>query len=292
MFASLAGVAKWLGGFEALDSFGFDDKESLAIWVDALTFLTSAVLISGLVLPRTGREERARVEVMQTFRDVGEGLQFIRSQPLVRGVMIGLAGGLIGGGSVIPLGPVLADSVLGGGSGAFGLLMTALGVGAALGVVSLLVVQRRRKMPYEQVFTTMLIATGVSIIAVATVSTLTPAIFLAGAIGATAGAAYVTGFTLLQETVADELRGRTFATLYTVVRLALLLSLTIGPFVASGFGAISDNTVDGDVDVGSFTISLPGVRLALWFGGLITVFSGLAARRRMRKAHDIQVADT
>ena len=32
-----------------------------------------------------------------------------------------------------------------------------------------------------------------------------------------AGTAYVTGFTVLQETVDDELRGRTFATLYTVI---------------------------------------------------------------------------
>ncbi len=38
LFASLAGVAKWLGDFDALDGFGFDDKESLAIWFDALTF--------------------------------------------------------------------------------------------------------------------------------------------------------------------------------------------------------------------------------------------------------------
>ena len=95
-----------------------------------------------------------------------DGLKFIRSDPLVRGVMIGLAGGLIGGGAVIPLGPVLATSVLGGGSGAFGLLMTALGIGAAIGVVTLLVFQRRRKVPYEQVFTVAIIATGVSIIAV------------------------------------------------------------------------------------------------------------------------------
>ena len=40
------------------------------------------------------------------------------------------------------------------------------------------------------------------------------------------------------------MRGRTFATLYTIVRLCLLLSLTIGPFIASALGAISDHWVE------------------------------------------------
>ena len=35
--------------------------------------------------------------------------------------MIGLAGGLIGGGMIIPLGPLFATDVLGGGSSAFGI---------------------------------------------------------------------------------------------------------------------------------------------------------------------------
>jgi dTMP kinase len=286
LFASLSAVAKWLGGLDALDGFGFDDKESLAIWFDALTFVCSAILISRLRLPEERRRSVDRPDLTQTFRDIVDGLKFIRSDPLVRGVMIGLAGGLIGGGSIVPLGPVLANSVLGGGSGAFGLLMTALGVGAAIGVVSLLGFQRRRRLPFESVFTFAVVATGAAIIATASVSTLTPALFLTAAIGATAGSAYVAGFTVLQEQVADELRGRTFGTLYTVVRLCLLISLTVGPFVATAFGAVSDHWVDGDVEIGTVTISLPGVRLALWFGGLVTVLAGLMARRRMRRAHE------
>ena len=121
-----------------------------------------------------------------------------------------------------------------------------------------------------------------------TPASLTPALVLVATVGAGAGCGYVTGFTLLQESVADEMRGRTFATLYAVVRICLLLSLTIGPFVASGLGAVADATLDGEVDVGSVTVSLPGVRLALWLGGLVTVFAGLMARRRMRR--EAQVA--
>ena len=67
--------------------------------------------------------------------------------------------------------------------------------------------------------------------------------------------------------------------------------MTIGPFVASAFGAISDHWVGGDVAFGSVTISLPGVRLALWLGGLVCVLSGLAARRRMRRSHQAENAE-
>jgi dTMP kinase len=202
--------------------------------------------------------------------------------------MIGLAGGLLGGGSIIPLGTLFNQQVLRGTASAYGFLTTALGVGAALGIVTLLWLQKR--LPREAVFTAAVIATGTAIGVLAWVSTLGLAILLIGFVGAGAGCAYVTGFTLLQESVADEMRGRTFATLYTVVRVCLLLSLTIGPFVSSGLGALTDALFDGQLKIGSVHIALPGVRLALWAGGGLTVIAGVAARRRMRKSQHEEAA--
>jgi dTMP kinase len=196
--------------------------------------------------------------------------------------MIGLAGGLIGGGMIIPLGQLFATDVLGGGQSSFGILMTAFGVGAAIGVVTLLTVQRR--LPRQAVFTTAVVTTGAAMVGAGAVSSLTPALFLVALLGAGAGCAYVTGFTVLQESVSDDMRGRTFSTLYTVVRVCLLLSLTIGPFVASGLGSLSKAITDSSVKIGTVHLSLPGARLALWFGGLITIFSGIGARHRMRMA--------
>jgi hypothetical protein len=89
---------------------------------------------------------------------------------------------------------------------------------------------------------------------------------------------------MLQESVSDDMRGRTFGTLYTVVRLCLLISLTIWPFIAGALNAILHHTVGGKVHIGGFGIALPGARVALWLGGAFTVFSGLAAGRRMRRA--------
>jgi len=280
-FAVLAGVSKWLGGLPHLVLF-HDEPNLLPIWVDALTFLVSALLISRLRLDEGERGPIKRVRFSQTRSDIVDGLKFVRSNPLVRGVMIGLAGGLIGGGMIIPLGPLFAHDVLGGGNSTFGILMIAFGVGAAIGVVTLLTVQRR--LPRQAVFTSAVVATGAAMAGAGAVSSLTPAMFLVALLGAGAGCAYITGFTVLQESVSDDMRGRTFSTLYTVVRLCLLLSLTLGPFVSSALGSISKAVTDGSVTIGTVHLSLPGARLALWFGGLVTILSGAAARRRMRMA--------
>jgi dTMP kinase len=198
-------------------------------------------------------------------------------------VIIGIGVGLIGGGAMIPLGPVFADQVLGGGSAAFGLLMTTLGFGAAIGVVSLLVFQKR--LSRETVFQVTVMATGVSLVAAASVSNTAIAVLLVGLVGAFAGSSYVTGFTVLQENVRDELRGRTFAALYTVIRMCLLISLTISPLWADGWDRVSSALfTDRAIEIGEYTYAVPGVRFALWGGGLITFFAGFVSWRAVRRA--------
>jgi MFS family permease len=287
-FAFLAGISKWLGDIDYLGRF--HQGNVLPLWVDALTFLVSALLISRLVLDEGERAVIKRVSPSQTWTDIVDGLSFVRANPLVRGVMVGLAGGLLGCGVIIPLGALYATDVLGGGRSAFGLLYFALGLGGAIGVVTLLLVQRR--LPREAVFTTAVVVTGSALVGAGAVSSLTPAIFLIALVGAGAGCAYVTGFTVLQERVGDDMRGRTFATLYTVVRACLLFSLILGPLVASALGSIANATVDGSVSFGTVHLSLPGARLALWLGGLITILSGIAARRRMRMANKADAASS
>jgi dTMP kinase len=267
LFAILAAVSAWLAHFSALDAL-HPGQASLAIWVDGLTFVVSAILISGLDLGRHRGDPRKVPPASQTWHDIVEGVKFIRSNALVRGVMIGLAGGLLGGGCIVPLGAVFARDVLHADKSAYGFFMTALGLGAATGVLTLLWLQRR--LPRQAVFTFAVIATGFAIVGIAGVSLLSLTILLVGVVGAAAGSAYVTGFTLLQESVTDEMRGRLFGALYTLVRLSLLASLTLSPFVVSAFGYKFADDVS--------------VRLTLVTGGVITVLSGLAARRRMRRA--------
>ncbi|MGH9004311.1 MAG: MFS transporter, partial [Acidimicrobiia bacterium] len=267
-FASMAGLATFLGRFETLEGLKVD-REFLALWVDASTFFASAMLIMSLSLPRKERHPGERVDWNRTWRDLVEGVRFVSSHGVVRSVILAMGVGLMGCGAVVPLGPLYANKVLGADPSSFGLLMTGLGFGAAIGVLSLSAVARR--LPTEPVFVGAVLATGFGLILSTSVSSLAPAIFLTGLFGMGAGVAYVSGFTIIQERVSDELRGRTFATLYTIIRFCLLVSLAISPWLAGALDSLSLALFDDRVIHLGIRIAVPGVRLTLWLGGAVTI---------------------
>jgi dTMP kinase len=280
-FASMAGLASFLGRFDALANLKVD-REFLALWVDSATFLGSALLITSLSLPRKERQPGARVDWSRTWRELVEGVRFVSNHGVVRSVIVCLGVGLMGCGAVVPLGPIYAEQVLGADPSSFGLLMTGLGFGGAIGVLALSAVARR--LPTEPVFVGAILATGVGLILASSVSTLTPAVFLTGLFGMGAGVAYVSGFTLIQERVSDAMRGRTFATLYTIIRFCLLFSLAVSPWLAGALDSISGALFDDRViDVG-IRVAVPGVRLTLWLGGAVTVGAALLVSRDMLRS--------
>jgi dTMP kinase len=280
IFAGLAKVADVLGRHDALDFLRLN-QESLAIYADMFTFFISAGLISTLALPRRREVKRSqRVDLGRTFTEVKEGWRYISTSPLVRAVMIGLGTGLIGGGMVAPLGPVFARDVLRAGPAGFGLLLTALGLGAAIGVVGLTVLQRR--LPHQALFAPAVLAAGGAMMAAASMSSLGLSMAFIALMGVCAGAVYVLGFTILQECVEDDLRGRIFAAFYTLSRLCLLLALAVAPLLSSALNGLSERLLDGKVTFGGLTVSLPGVRLTLWIGATVTLVSGTVALLTVR----------
>jgi MFS family permease len=281
VFSLLAALAAWLGSFDALSSFSLD-QEALALVVDAFTFVVSALIVWRLPIPHDRERHEQRIDLTQTFRDIRDGLHFIVTHPRVRGVIVGLGVGIIGGGAMIPLGAAFAKEGLGGDSATFGVLMTALGVGAAIGVVVFLMLQRR--LPRETVFEFAVMGTGAFLILAASFTSTFPCALAIGMVGACAGTSYVTGFTVLQESVNDEIRGRTFATLYTVIRMCLLIALVLSPLWADVWDWVVGLFGSGTVDLGGATYTFPGVRIALWGGGLVTFAAGFWARHTVLRA--------
>lgn len=285
-FALLATLAAWLGGFDALSRLEVN-QESLALWFDAATFLTSAALILTLKLPTRelptrGQHKDEHVEWMRPLREIADGWRFIRSHELVRGVMIGFAGGLIGGGSLVPLSRDFVDVVLDAGNAGYGLLLTALGTGGAIGVITIPMVNRR--IARDVTFTAGIVAVGIGIGLAASMGALTAAVVLLAFVGFAAGGAYVSGVTILQEEVADELRGRTFSTLYTLVRFCLLLSLTVAPLAAGALDSLSKRVFDDrTVDLFGVSMFMPGVRMTLLIGGAIILAAGVVASIEVRR---------
>ena len=283
LFALLATGAAWLGHWEALHVLKVS-QERLGFWFDTVTFLVSAAVVSTLTLPRPRRDASGasgKIDLGRTLREMAEGWRFIGTSPKVRAVIFGLATGLVGGGMVVPLGTLFASDVLHAGTQGYGLFVTAMGTGVAVGVIAVSVVQKR--LPKERVFVGALFASGGALIAAATMGHLGMASVFVAILGVAAGAVYVLGFTILQTNVDDELRGRIFATLYALIRFCLLLALTAAPIISDVLDRVSNHAVDGRVSAGSFHLTVPGVRLTLWLGGLIILGAGVVAQRSLRR---------
>lgn len=287
IFSLLAKVSEWLGDFEVLTVLR-GTEEGLAFYFDALTFLLSAVMIYTLPLPRRRKEDREkasgkRIEFGSALRELREGWEFVFINPVVRSVNLGLATGLIGGGMLVPLGPVFAEDVLGSGDAGFGVLIFALGLGVAGGVVSISVFQKR--IPKEWTFVGAVFVAGGSLFAAASMSAIQLASAFVFVLGICAGTVYVLGFTMLHEHVEDELRGRIFSALYTLVRLCVLISFAVGPFLSELYGGVSESLFDdGHVSLFGLSIAVPGVRLTLWTAALIIIAAGFIASSSMRDA--------
>ncbi|MGE3620179.1 MAG: MFS transporter [Acidimicrobiia bacterium] len=282
LFAGLSALANWLGDLDLVDGLRIS-QESVALYVNAATYVVAALVIATLPISRDHMRERSddrRIDLGDVFRDVKEGWQHIFLNPVVRAVNIGLATGLIGGGMLVPLGPVFSNEVLDEGTTGFGIFTFSLGLGVALGVVALSVVQAR--LPKARVFAGSVIGAGAALLTAASMSSLLLSALFVGLMGVFAGSVYVLGFTLLHENVGDELRGRVFSGLYTLVRLCVLIAFAVGGPISDLLDGLSRRLVDREIHVGTFDIGVPGVRLTLWLAGLIMFGAGALAALSLR----------
>jgi dTMP kinase len=183
---------------------------------------------------------------------------------------------------LVPLGAEFSKDVLGAGPSGFGVYITVLGVGVAIGVIALSVLQRR--VNKLRVFSTATLFSGITLVLAASSSSLLVSGAFVLLLGLCAGAVYVLGFTLLHENVDDELRGRAFSGLYTLVRMCVLLSFVLGPFLATLLHGLSRAVLGPDrtLVVGDVSFFLPGVRLALFLAGAIMVGAGVASILSLR----------
>jgi dTMP kinase len=117
-----------------------------------------------------------------------------------------------------------------------------------------------------------LVAAGATLFVLASMPNLSLAAVVTVWLGAFCGLAWVSGYTLLQENVEDEFRGRTFASLTTLSRMGLFLSLAAFPILSTVYG-------DYEFFIGGQRIDLSGTRLALWTAGALAVVAGLNTRR-------------
>ena len=272
--AVFAGLAKLADALGAGIVFFKTNPVDLALYFDASTFLFSAMTVYRLREIRGARREPQEAEEFESrgmFRDIVEGWRFIQSTPLIRGLVVGMLGAFAAGGAAIALGRLFVG-ILGGGDAAYGMLFgaifTGLAVGMALGPRLLENLSRHR------LFGLSIIASGASLSVMSLLPNLILALIMTVSVGAFAGVAWIVGYTLLGLEVEDDKRGRTFATVQSLVRVDLLLVLALAPVVA---GLI------GPHRVGLFRVFVraDGVTITLFVAGLLAVFVGVLSYRQM-----------
>jgi dTMP kinase len=268
VFSLLALLTRLLGNsFEFFDA----NRVDLALYINAATFLASALTVQR-IRRISGRSVGAGAAPAQgLLRSVVEGWEFIGQTPLVRGLVVGILGAFAAGGAVIGTGKTYSAS-LGGGDATYGILFGAVFVGLGLGMG--LGPRVARDLSRRRLFGLSIIFAGCCLVLVALMPHLILSLICVIGVGFGAGAAYLAGTTLLGREVADEVRGRTFAFVQSLVRVDLILTLAAAPFLV---GLLKQRTVN----VGVIDFTVDGTRILLVAAGLLAVGGGIVSYRQM-----------
>jgi dTMP kinase len=253
---------------------------NLALYFDAGTFLFGAIVVL-FISEISGRRSGRPVDEPPPglFHLIREGASFVRHSRMIGGLIIGLVGAFIGGGAVIGAGKIFVTS-LGGGNAAYGVLFgsvfVGLGSGMALGPLIARELSRRRLFGLSIVFA------GVSLVLTAVMPQVALAMIFVLCVGFGAGVAYLAGTTLMGTDVDDEMRGRVFALLQSLIRVVLIASRAVVPFVVGSLGRRR-------VNIGGWHATVDGTRFVLIAGGLLALAAGLLAYRKMDDRQQMSV---
>jgi MFS family permease len=233
---------------------------AVCFYVNAASYLA---VVAGLLLMRLPPMiAQPRPGAAGDMAALWEGVRYLFSRPLQRTLVLLTTSFSIFGFAFIPMLPVFARDVLRAGSAGYGGLMSAVGIGAALGAISAALwghrIERERwVLPSATAFALLLIAAGFA-------PNLTAAFILLAMVGFAWVLMAVLTNTILQMTSPDELRGR-------VMGFYSFMVVGLAPFGSFQMGVMAERY---------------GARVAFAFGGAVCalvalgVWSRLAARLR------------
>lgn len=261
------------------------------VFVNVLTFLFSAAVITTIRVAAKPPARGGRFELSLLGRDVIESFRFLRDHRELRGLLITIGFAILGGGAIIPVGLVYIGSLTGNVPFAdriewlgriaaapqtFVLVFLAFGM-----VVGALFVPRlERRLRLQLLFAGSVAAFGGAMLGFALVEKYWMAGIFAMFAGACIATVTVAGNSYVIHTTADELRGRVFTALESVIRVALLLSMIviapIGDLIAVGVGRwmrVEDLVPE--------TVALTAPRITLLFAATLVIGAAVYAFRTL-----------
>ena len=249
----------------------------VALYVNAISFLFCAITVWRLKeIPVGSSKKLAQSSI---GKSLWEGFAFIKDSKIIRGLIFGMLGAFFAAGAVIGLARTFVDD-LKAGEAAYGILFAAVFFGLALGISfgPRIFAQFSRR----RLFGISLTISGLMLVTLSLVLNLVLAIFITILLGLFAGISWVTGFTMLGLEVEDEVRGRTFAFVQSLIRVSLVLVLAIAPLVAA---AIGEHTYS----FRTTTVTYNGAAFTMFFAGLIAVLVGVLSYLQMRDRPNVSL---
>ena len=243
----------------------------LALYANALSFAFAAFTIWGLhEIPKGAAAKHAAESGI--LKSLHEGWKSVSTSKLIRGLIVGMVGAFVAAGAVIGLARTFVGD-LGGGEAAYGVLFgavfTGLALGIALGPKIFAQFSRRR------LFGASLTISGAFLVALAAIPNLVLAVFIVVILGAFSGITWVTGFTMLGMEVQDDVRGRTFAFVQSLIRVVLVGVLAVAPLIAAAVGQHTFKFQNTQV-------SYNGAAVTILIAGLFASLIGFVSYKQMK----------
>ena len=259
------------GALAAISPLLPTNSVDVALYINAASFLFAAWTIRGLKeIPKGSASKEAKNE--NVGQSLIQGWKSVSQSKIIRGLIIGMVGAFSAAGAVIGLARTFVGD-LGGGDAAYGVLFgsvfTGLAIGIAFGPKVFAQFSRRR------LFGAALTSSGVFLVLLAIISNLVLSVVIVAILGAFSGIAWVTGFTMLGMEVHDEIRGRTFAFVQSLIRITLVAVLAIAPIIAATIGVHS-------YKFQNIAINFNGAQATILIAGVIAVLIGSISYHQMK----------
>ena len=275
LFSVLALISEALG---RVLPFFKTNPVSLALYINAASYAVSALTV--YFLTEIPKRQAAKISVPSTAKSIWDGWRFISKTPVVRGLVVGMVGAFVAAGVVIGLSVPYIKFTLKGGNAGFGLVFAAIFAGIALGMV----VGPRLLTGFSlrRLFGLTIAAASVPLALIGLVPNLIMVTVFVIVLGALAGIAYATGFTIVGLEVDDDTRGRVFAFFFSSIQVILLTVIAAVPFLSAAFTKlIAGLTGSGDVKFAHVVYASAGQNLVILLAALMAFLLGVRAYRRM-----------
>jgi dTMP kinase len=254
------------------------DSIAIALYLNALSFLFAAWTVFGIKEIPKGAASKSQSDD-NVAQSLIQGWKAVSESKIIRGLIIGMVGAFSAAGAVIGLARTFVGD-LGGGDAAYGVLFgsvfTGLAIGIAFGPKIFAQFSRRR------LFGASLTTSGLFLVLLALISNLVLSVIIVAILGAFSGIAWVTGFTMLGMEVHDDVRGRTFAFVQSIIRITLVAVLAIAPIIAATIGEHS-------YQFENFTLDYNGAQITIGIAGLIAVLIGSVSYHQMKDRPNVSL---